>query len=179
MQLGGRLNAGMVRGLPPAVPLAPHVGRFGRRRHVGNFGKSTCRGEPPVRAVASNHYEHWMTGMEQGPVMSHQVLPTWLPDALAGSEGRPLFLVVIDNLRWDQWRVIAPVLSDDWNIAEEDVFQHLAHGHAIRAQRLVRAGMTPPTSPGQSPSVGSTNPPKAPRTPTRPSCRKRCLSAWA
>ena len=90
-----------------------------------------------------DHFEHWMTGMEKGPVLSHQVLPTWLPDAVAGSEGRPLFLVVIDNLRWDQWRAIAPVLSDDWNIAEEKTYFSLLPTATQYARNALFAGMTP------------------------------------
>ena len=32
------------------------------------------------------------------------------------------FLLVIDNLRYDQWKVIEPFLLDDFKINEEDLF---------------------------------------------------------
>ena len=63
-----------------------------------------------------------MTGQEEAPMLSHRALPEWLPKAVAGAEGRPVFLVVIDNLRWDQWRTIAPSLRPKWNVTEEKTY---------------------------------------------------------
>lgn len=45
------------------------------------------------------NYAQWFNGQE-GPVMSHTLFKEWIVPELAGS---PTLLVVIDNLRYDQW----------------------------------------------------------------------------
>ena len=95
-----------------------------------------------VRFV-EDHYEAWMTGQEEAPMLSHRVLPEWLPQAVAGAEGRPVFLVVIDNLRWDQWRTIAPSLRPKWTVAEEKTYYSILPTATQYARNALFAGMTP------------------------------------
>ena len=95
-----------------------------------------------VRFVESN-YDAWMTGAEEAPMMSHRLLPEWLPLALEGADGRPLFLVVIDNLRWDQWRAIAPMLRPHWNMVEEKSYFSMLPTTTQYARNALFAGMTP------------------------------------
>ena len=95
-----------------------------------------------VRFVEEN-YEAWMTGLKEAPMMSHRVLPDWLPDAIEGAAGRPVFLVVIDNLRWDQWRTIAPTLRPKWNMVEEKTYFSILPTATQYARNALFAGMTP------------------------------------
>ena len=95
-----------------------------------------------VRFV-EDHYESWMTGQEEAPMLSHRVLPEWLPDAISGADGRPVFLVVIDNLRWDQWRTIAPSLRPKWNVTEEKTYFSILPTATQYARNALFAGMTP------------------------------------
>ena len=90
-----------------------------------------------------DHYEAWMTGLEQGPTMSHNVLPERLPSAIEGADGRPVFLVVIDNLRWDQWRTISPSLRPKWNVFEEATYYSMLPTATQYARNALFAGMTP------------------------------------
>ncbi len=49
---------------------------------------------------------------------------------------RPLFFVLIDNLRFDQWRAISPIFAESFRILEEDSFYSiLPTATTIRAQR--------------------------------------------
>ena len=95
-----------------------------------------------VRFV-EDHYESWMTGHETAPMLSHRVLPEWLPDAIDGAQGRPVFLVVIDNLRWDQWRTISPSLRPKWNVVEETTYYSILPTATQYARNALFAGMTP------------------------------------
>jgi len=95
-----------------------------------------------VRFVEDN-YEAWMTGLKEAPMLSHRVLPEWLPNAIEGAEGRPVFLVVIDNLRWDQWRTIAPTLRPRWNMVEEKTYFSILPTATQYARNALFAGMTP------------------------------------
>ena len=89
------------------------------------------------------HYEDWMTGRSDAPMLSHRLLPEWLPDVLKGAGERPVFIVVIDNLRWDQWRAIAPLLRDAWHIAEERSYFSMLPTATQYARNALFAGMTP------------------------------------
>jgi len=37
-------------------------------------------------------------------------------------EGRPTFLIVIDNLRLDQWKTIEPILQEHYNVDAEETY---------------------------------------------------------
>ena len=64
-------------------------------------------------------YAAWIEGDEDAPVLSHNVLKEKLFPAL-GKE--PVFLVVIDNLRHDQWKVMQPLISEMFTIEKEETF---------------------------------------------------------
>ena len=53
-----------------------------------------------------DNYRDWVNGDEDAPLMSHQLLKNKVFDGL-GKE--PVFLIVIDNLRYDQWAVLKPL----------------------------------------------------------------------
>jgi CheY-like chemotaxis protein len=60
-------------------------------------------------------YPHWMRGAESRPDLSVDVvrkhIVPWIGD-------KPVFLVILDCMRLDQWRVIAPLLSPYFEIDE-------------------------------------------------------------
>lgn len=37
-------------------------------------------------------------------------------------KGTPLFFVLIDNLRFDQWKTIQPIFAESFRIHEEETF---------------------------------------------------------
>ncbi len=59
-----------------------------------------------------NNYLKWLkeTGTE-APVMSHQLMKKKILP-FVDSSAEPVFMILIDNLRYDQWRIIQPVLND-------------------------------------------------------------------
>ena len=69
-----------------------------------------------------SNYESWVGFSENPdvPLLSHRVLPSILPEAISGINGRPVYLVVIDNLRLDQWQTIAPQLKDLFRTKERN-----------------------------------------------------------
>jgi len=69
----------------------------------------------------SRHYAGWVNNIDPDPpIMSHQlfqkkILPFLQPD-------QPLVWVVLDNLRYDHWKAIEPLLAYHYSIQEEDCF---------------------------------------------------------
>ncbi len=94
-----------------------------------------------ARFVERN-YEEWLSpqGGEDAPLMSHNLLKEKLLPLL-GDE--PVFLVVIDNLRYDQWKVIKPSLNPFFSVAEDDLFMSILPTATQYARNALFAGLMP------------------------------------
>lgn len=75
------------------------------------------------------------------PVMSHTVLKSKVLPEL--KKGQPLFFVLIDNLRLDQWRAIYPVFAESFRVVEEDCFYSILPTATQYARNAIFAGMLP------------------------------------
>jgi len=65
----------------------------------------------------SRHYASWIqVASDTTPTMSHTLLKRKVFPLL--KKGTPVFFVLIDNLRFDQWKAIEPVLSASFRLEE-------------------------------------------------------------
>jgi len=59
-----------------------------------------------------NNYKDWLNNKtEDTPLLSHKLMEEKVFPHL-DKEKEPLFFIVIDNLRYDQWRVLRPLIFD-------------------------------------------------------------------
>jgi len=58
-------------------------------------------------------------------------------------QGKPTFLVVIDNLRFDQWKSLQPIINESFRIQEEDLFYSILPTATQYARNSIFAGMLP------------------------------------
>ena len=90
----------------------------------------------------SRNYSKWVdpnSGI--GPVMSHNlVIFKVLPHI---EKGVPTFFVVIDNLRFDQWKAIQPIFADTFRIMEEDTFYSILPTATQYSRNALFAGLMP------------------------------------
>ena len=92
--------------------------------------------------MVSKEYTEWLNPRSiSAPIMSHhllslKVLPHVIP-------GRPVFFVLIDNLRLDQWKAIEPLLAESFRIAEEDSFYSILPTATQYARNAIFAGLLP------------------------------------
>jgi len=82
------------------------------------------------------NYLNWVAGGQGRPLMSPTVLKERLFPLL--KDGRPTFLIVIDNFRFDQWKFVQPLLELPAHRARGYVLCHPAHDDAVCPQRDVR-----------------------------------------
>src|SRR6185436_8956256 len=69
----------------------------------------------------SRKYAGWVDPKStDAPVMSHTMLKYKVLPHLEKSV--PLFFVLIDNLRYDQWKTIQPIFAESFRIIEEETF---------------------------------------------------------
>ena len=85
------------------------------------------------------NYEDWMKGIGR-PRMSTDIFSQSIFPML--DEGKKVFLVVIDNFRLDQWRTIAPLLSE-WYTATEEIYCSILPTATQYARNAIFSGLMP------------------------------------
>lgn len=86
------------------------------------------------------NYEDWVTDAEHRPLMSPDVFKRCVFPRL--SQGRKVFLLVLDNLRFDQWRAISQELAEDFDI-DEDLYYSILPTATQYARNAIFAGFMP------------------------------------
>jgi DNA-binding response OmpR family regulator len=88
------------------------------------------------------NYLQWLRDPEKAPLLSHYIMRRKvLPLVDAGEE--PVFFILIDNLRYDQWKVIQPVIEELFRVVEEDTYCSILPTATQYARNAIFAGMMP------------------------------------
>jgi len=85
-----------------------------------------------------NNYLDWLN--DDGPIMSHQLINK---KVLPSITGKKTFLLVIDNLRYDQWQSIRPILMERYRPKEESLYYSILPTATQYARNALFAGMMP------------------------------------
>lgn len=86
------------------------------------------------------NYEQWIANADERPLISPDVFKRCIFPRL--SAGRKVFLLVLDNLRFDQWRAISQNLAEDFDI-EEDLYYSILPTATQYARNALFAGLMP------------------------------------
>ncbi len=90
----------------------------------------------------SKHYAQWMSPKcDDAPIMSHNLLRFKVLPHL--EKGAPLFFVLIDNLRFDQWKSIQSIFAESFRIHEEDSFYSILPTATQYSRNAIFAGLLP------------------------------------
>ncbi len=87
------------------------------------------------------NYEDWLHGDEDAPVMSHTLFQKLVNPQI--QEGEKLFLIVVDNLRYDQWKIIEPILADYYQVEKEETYFSILPTATQYARNALFAGLMP------------------------------------
>ena len=90
--------------------------------------------------VESN-YDSWVKSTDGAPVMSHNLLRSYLLPHI--DQQKPAFLFLLDNLRWDQWKVIEPQIAEMYRVEEEKAFLSILPTCTQYSRNAIFAGMLP------------------------------------
>ena len=88
----------------------------------------------------TKNYEKWWTSNNR-PTMSQDVMKKYIFPLL--DEGEKVFFVVIDNFRYDQWKVIQPLLSEWFTVQEEQLYTSILPTATQYARNAIFAGLAP------------------------------------
>ncbi|PTX10680.1 response regulator receiver domain-containing protein [Pontibacter mucosus] len=95
-----------------------------------------------ARFIMEN-YEDWINGdSDEAPLMSHQLFKERVFPMMKESD-RPVYFVLIDNLRYDQWKVLEPLISDYFSVESEEMFYSILPTTTAYARNAIFSGMLP------------------------------------
>ncbi|MFZ1705171.1 MAG: response regulator [Saprospiraceae bacterium] len=86
------------------------------------------------------NYESWMK-QKNGPLQSHDLMRNKVFPTVAS--GKKVVFLLLDNLRFDQWKIIEPIISELYRIEEEDYFYSILPTATQYSRNAIFAGMLP------------------------------------
>lgn len=90
----------------------------------------------------SRHYLDWVSPKSKdAPVMSHSLFRNKVLPFI--EKGEPLIWLLIDNLRYDQWKAIEPVFAETFRIQTEDTFYSILPTATQYTRNAIFAGLLP------------------------------------
>ncbi len=88
------------------------------------------------------HYIDWLNGKDKNPpTLSHTLLKNKLAPQL--EKDGTIFFLLIDNLRFDQWKVLQPVMNQYFKVESEDVYCAILPTATQYARNALFAGLLP------------------------------------
>ena len=85
-------------------------------------------------------YINWLNGKDpQPPVMSHTLIKNRFLKELSGNE--PVFFILIDNLRFDQWKIIQPMIQDYFKVETEETYFSILPTATQYARNAIFSGL--------------------------------------
>jgi len=85
------------------------------------------------------NYQSWIQEETDAPTMSHNILKKWVFPKINEST----LLVVIDNLRYDQWLSIAPIINDYYRVEQEQLYYAILPTATQYARNSIFGGLMP------------------------------------
>ena len=86
------------------------------------------------------NYMDWIDGTGERPLMSPDIFKSHVFPAL--NRGEKVFLLVIDNFRFDQWRTLQTEISDSFNV-EENLYLSILPTATQYARNAIFSGLMP------------------------------------
>ncbi len=90
----------------------------------------------------SKQYTSWLNPKSfSAPIMSHHIFQFKVLPHL--EKGIPVFFILIDNLRYDQWKAIQPIFSESFRVTEEDSFYSILPTATQYCRNAIFSGLLP------------------------------------
>lgn len=86
------------------------------------------------------HYGEWIASPDDRPLMSPDIFKRCIFPRLR--DGRKVFLLVLDNFRFDQWRAISSELAEDFD-CDEQLYYSILPTATQYARNAIFAGLMP------------------------------------
>ncbi|NQU34660.1 MAG: bifunctional response regulator/alkaline phosphatase family protein [Bacteroidetes bacterium] len=89
-----------------------------------------------------NNYKDWLDGTtDDKPVLSHTLIRDVAFPLL--DKGKKVFMLLVDNLRYDQWKVIQPIIEQYFRVEKDNLYYGIIPSTTQYARNALFAGMMP------------------------------------
>jgi CheY-like chemotaxis protein len=88
-----------------------------------------------------NNYLDWIAHPDEGPLLSHNLMRKKVFPGL--SDDVPTLFLLLDNLRYDQWRVLAPIIAEQYRVVEDSWFFSILPTTTQYSRNAIFGGMMP------------------------------------
>lgn len=109
-------------------------------REIFNMQKSEA--SKLFSSFYENNYQDWLSGVsKEKPIQSHtlfreKILPKIIPQETT-------FLILIDNLRYDQWKAIQPLIEDYFRVESDEIYFSIVPSATQYARNALFSGLMP------------------------------------
>lgn len=87
------------------------------------------------------NYEGWLKDGDEKPVLSHTLMKENVFPHLNPSKSS--FFILIDNLRYDQWKILQPIVEEWFKVEEESTFCSILPTATQYSRNSIFSGLTP------------------------------------
>lgn len=87
-----------------------------------------------------DNYEDWLKGGDDAPQMIHTLFKNRIAPML---DERDVFVLMVDNLRFDQWKVLSGIFSTHYTLREENLCSSILPTATQYARNAFFAGLMP------------------------------------
>jgi len=87
------------------------------------------------------NYEDWIGEKTDAPTMSHNLMRRHILPEI--NEKEPVIMLLLDNLRFDQWKTIEPIINNIYRVESEDYFYSILPTSTQYSRNAIFAGMLP------------------------------------
>ncbi|MDO8970921.1 MAG: PglZ domain-containing protein, partial [Saprospiraceae bacterium] len=91
--------------------------------------------------VIKNYFDWVDRTKEVGPIMSHSMMRKHILPHVG--KGTPTIMILLDNLRYDQWKTIEPILNEQFRTEQENYFFSILPTATQYSRNAIFAGMMP------------------------------------
>ncbi len=88
-----------------------------------------------------DNYEDWIQNKDEAPLMSDEVMAERVFPLIR--DGEKVFFILIDNLRYDQWKVLSKELEEFFSIVDESLFYSILPTATAYARNAIFSGLMP------------------------------------
>ncbi len=88
------------------------------------------------------NYLNWVNGkIGEHPVQSHTLIREKIFPIL--NDSKPLFVILIDNLRYDQWKMLQPILEEYFRVEQDEIYFSILPTTTQYARNSFFSGLLP------------------------------------
>jgi CheY-like chemotaxis protein len=89
------------------------------------------------------NYRDWLHNPKEAPLLSHEIMKERVFPELNRSNGKTLFFILVDNLRFDQWKIIEPGIQSLFNVEKEEPYYSIVPTTTAYSRNAIFSGLLP------------------------------------